>query len=147
MCHDSGAGNRFWAGIIPGGTNAARVSYIISSLLQGKTVMVEYYVIHWPRYMKRCVLENAFTGLYDCRCGTLNTIAPECIVQEGVAPAQDPVAVDVWGLGVTLYITLVGKFPFQVLFFLYSSCLQFLRARRPHMVGAALHTFLDCVQE
>jgi len=47
-------------------------------------------------------------------CGTLNTIAPECIVQEGVAPAQDSVAVDVWGLGVTLYITLVGKFPFQV---------------------------------
>lgn len=46
-------------------------------------------------------------------CGTLNTIAPECIVQEGVAPAQNPVAVDVWGLGVTLYITLVGKFPFQ----------------------------------
>ena len=48
------------------------------------------------------------------RCGTLNTIAPECIVQEGKAPAQDPVAVDVWGLGVTLYITLVGRFPFQV---------------------------------
>ena len=47
-------------------------------------------------------------------CGTLSTIAPECIVQEGSLPAQDSVAVDVWGLGVTLYITLVGKFPFQV---------------------------------
>ena len=35
-------------------------------------------------------------------------------MQEGKAPAQDPVAVDVWGLGVTLYITLVGRFPFQV---------------------------------
>jgi len=75
-----------------------------------------------PRCVKRCAIEvgvTAFTGLYNCRCGTLNTIAPECIVQEGVAPAQDPAAVDVWGLGVTLYITLVGKFPFQVLLSLH----------------------------
>ena len=48
------------------------------------------------------------------RCGTIYTIAPECVVQgSGQQAANDTTAVDIWGLGVTLYIALAGRFPFQ----------------------------------
>lgn len=49
-----------------------------------------------------------------CRCGTIFTIAPECIAKDGATALQNTAAIDAWGLGVTLYIMLVGKYPFQV---------------------------------
>lgn len=50
-------------------------------------------------------------------------MAPECIAMEGVPTVvQKPKAIDIWGLGVTLYIMLSGRYPFQVHFICYVIC-------------------------
>lgn len=55
-------------------------------------------------------------GTYSCNTregiGTIAYNAPELFGESGVTGSYDPRPVDVWGIGVTLYVMAIGAYPF-----------------------------------
>ena len=51
---------------------------------------------------------------WPCKCGKLLYTAPEILIATGDSPAFDPLKLDVWALGIMLFILLIGRPPWPV---------------------------------